>query len=151
MTRKLAVTVFALSLALAGCGGGGISKVDGGKDATALMPESGAADVAKPVDSVTAPGPEAGQPDVAAADVARSEDGTPGMGGQADLASDVVQSQDLGPLPPDTGTIQKDGSADVRNPSDLVTVFGDLGQDHTVDVPGGNNDAPSAASGADAK
>ena len=64
MTRKLAVTVFAMSLALAGCGGGGLSDVNGGKDATALTPDSRAADAAKPVDGVPAPGPEAGQPDV---------------------------------------------------------------------------------------
>jgi hypothetical protein len=150
MTSKLAVTAFAMSLALAGCGGGGLSNANGGKDATALTPDSRAADAAKPVDGVSAPGPEAGQPDVAAADVARSEDRTPGMGGQADLASDVVPLQDLGPLPPDTGSIQKGGGADVRNTPDLVTVIGDLGQDQAVDAPDANNDAPSAASGADA-
>ena len=150
MTRKFAVTVFAMSLALTGCGGGGLSNVDGRKDATVLTPDSRAADAARPVDYLPAIGPAAEQPDAAAVDVGRSEDRAPGMGGQADLAilPDGAPVKDIGPSPPDMGIIQKDGSTDVHGTPDLATVFGDLGQDHNVDVPDGNHDANESEAGA---
>jgi hypothetical protein len=56
----------------------------------------------------------------------------------------------MGPSPPDNGTILKDGSADVHNTPDLATLIGDLGQDHRVDAPDGNHDAPSTVTEADA-
>jgi hypothetical protein len=120
MTRKLAVTVFAMSLALVGCGSSSTTKVTdaGNKDAM-----SGADVVVQP-DMVTANGPETGSagPEVQQA--------------QPDAA---VDTNNVVP-PPEDGGVDAGDVGSASGPEAGATKF-DGG---VVDVPAAKLDAPDA-------
>ncbi len=163
MTRKIAVTVFAMSLALVGCGSSSATKVDAGGDAKLATPDGSTVD-AVALDVVAPTGIEAGQ----AADLAQQTDVTtlpPDAGivptdtAPADVASvpdGGAAGKDLGSLAPDaspvdTGKPDGGGGADVQHvQSDVPPVGGDVGPSINHDAagtdaaPNENPDAPNS-------
>jgi hypothetical protein len=124
MTRKLAVTVFAMSLMLVGCGSSSTTKVDAGGDAKPATPDGSTADVVQ-LDVVGPTGVEAGQPDVVQSpDVVESQD--------------AVQSQDVtNPGQPDAGVdttivTPADAARDTTTGTDVSTTVVDGGTDVVV-------------------
>ena len=115
MTRKLAVTVFVMSLTLVGCGSSSPSKPDVGADTKAPVAD---VNVLSP-DTVVQPqpGPEAGTPDTAQVQPDAALDtgiDTP----RPDAAVVDLAGGEAGPVVPDTrlpdtGTVKLDGGVDV--------------------------------------
>ena len=98
MTRKLTVTVFAMSLTLVGCGSSSTTKPDVGADVKPASPDVAGSEAAK-LDVAVVPGPEAGQtPDVGQPDVALVDTATPDVS----VADAGVDAGDAGSLVPDT-------------------------------------------------
>jgi hypothetical protein len=112
MTRKLALTVFAMSLTLVGCGSSSTTKPDVGVDAKVT------ADVVAPTqDLAPASGPEAGQtPDVAPVDTA------------------IIPPAD-GPLPDLPVVVVDGGLLDTRPATDVPAVKLDAPDAPAVDAP----------------
>jgi hypothetical protein len=154
MTRKLAVTVFAMSLTLVGCGSSSTTKVDGGTDAkVSPAPDAGVKlDTANlaPDTGIVPPG------DAGAADVLVAPDSGP--------VTDAVTllpdgGTDTTSLTPDTSPAKPEGGADVQIlPPDAAGSDGgtslipdaakDVATTANPDVPvSGNPDVP--ASGVD--
>ena len=113
MTRKLAVTVFVMSLALVGCGSSSTTKVDAGKpapnagvklDAVNLQPDTGSVPRGDAGVADVVPVPDSGAPTDAVSlatdggtDTASTDAGPAKLDGGADVQS----------LPPDAQTLAR--------------------------------------------
>ena len=141
MTRKFTVTVFAMSLALVGCGSSSTTPVDASPDGHPAL-DSGAPDVVK-TDVVAQVGPEAGQPDVITLPADAAVDTvipTPGDAAPADVVALPTDSgpagAETGPISTDTGPANHDGGADVQSPPDVPAAGGETGPSITPDAIG---------------
>lgn len=141
MTRKFTVTVFAMSLALVGCGSSSTTPVDASPDGHPAL-DSGAPDVVK-TDVVAQVGPEAGQPDVITLPADAAVDTvipTPGDAAPTDVVSlptDVAVGAETGAISPDTGPANHDGAADGQTlPPDAPAAGSETGPSITPDAIG---------------
>ena len=141
MTRKFTVTVFAMSLALVGCGSSSTTPVDASPDGHPAL-DSGAPDVVK-TDVVAQVGPEAGQPDVITLPADAAVDTvipTPGDAAPADVVALPTDSgpagAETGPISTDTGPANHDGGADVQSPPDAPAAGSETGPSITPDAIG---------------
>jgi hypothetical protein len=146
MTRKLAVTVFAMSLALVGCGSSSTTKVDGGGPDTKpaqldAAPKLDAANLPTDTGIVT-------PSDAGAADAVVATDSGPVTDAVPPIADG---GKDTGSVPTDGAPAKLDGSADAQSlPLDGgSSIIPDAAKDVVTsanpDVPaGGNLDVPAS-------
>ena len=111
MTRKLAVTVFAMSLTVVGCGSSSTTKVDAGKK-DAISP---VADTGSTPDVITQVGPDVGSgPDVVQTQPDAAVDTNRVSGPEVGTPDGGVDAEDGGSVSgPEGGTTKPDGAIDV--------------------------------------
>jgi hypothetical protein len=137
MTRKLAVTVFAMSLTLVGCGSSSTTKPDVGADVKAPVADVAGPEAAKP-DLAVVPGPEVGvpTPDAPIPDAAVPADTATPDAPVADVGRDGGQLGDGGSLT----DVKAEGGARPEGGIDVP-----IGKLDALDAPA--TDAPDAGDG----
>jgi hypothetical protein len=127
MMRKLAVTVFAMSLTLVGCGSSSTSKKDAGPDAQTSV------DVAPKLDTVATPDTFRPTPDTGVLGDVKPADGSADTLVTTDTAPKADVIGDTSPTPTDT----RDGAVADRQPDTFVVVRLDAAGDTkvTADAP----------------